>query len=92
MSLPSLDSVITFCRESEHNYEAPNLQNAKCSNKATWTVIFEDSVDKDELRFLKPLASTPPAPTFKVVQRMQRAVCLVLDTSRSMIYASIIFI
>ncbi|XP_056329948.1 calcium-activated chloride channel regulator 1 [Danio aesculapii] len=84
MSLPSLDSVITFCRESEHNYEAPNLQNAKCSNKATYTVIFEDSVDKDALRSLKPLASTPPAPTFKVVQRMQRTVCLVLDISGSM--------
>ncbi|XP_073674204.1 calcium-activated chloride channel regulator 1-like [Garra rufa] len=83
MFLPSLDSVSTFCRENEHNYEAPNLQNKKCG-KATWTVIFEDSVDKDVLRSLKPLQSSPPAPAFKVVQRMQRVVCLVLDVSGSM--------
>ncbi|KAF4103939.1 hypothetical protein G5714_014926 [Onychostoma macrolepis] len=83
MFLPSLDSVRTFCRENEHNYEAPNLQNKKCG-KATWTVIFEDSVDKDALRSLKPLKSSPPAPTFKVVQRMHRVVCLVLDVSGSM--------
>ncbi|XP_051717359.1 calcium-activated chloride channel regulator 1-like [Ctenopharyngodon idella] len=83
MFLPSLDSVSTFCRESEHNYEAPNLQNKKCG-KATWTVIFEDSVDKDALRSLKPLLSSPPAPSFKVVQRMHRVVCLVLDVSGSM--------
>ncbi|KAI2656096.1 Calcium-activated chloride channel regulator 4A [Labeo rohita] len=83
MFLPSLDSVTTFCRENEHNYDAPNLQNKKCG-KATWTVIFEDSVDKDALRSLKPLQTSPPAPTFKVVQRMHRVVCLVLDVSGSM--------
>ncbi|XP_067222283.1 calcium-activated chloride channel regulator 1-like isoform X2 [Chanodichthys erythropterus] len=83
MFLPSLDSVSTFCRENEHNYEAPNLQNKKCG-KATRTVIFEDSVDKDTLRSLKPLLSSPPAPTFKVVQRKHRVVCLVLDVSGSM--------
>ncbi|XP_048016191.1 calcium-activated chloride channel regulator 4A-like [Megalobrama amblycephala] len=85
MFLPSLDSVSTFsfCRENEHNYEAPNLQNKKCG-KATRTVIFEDSVDKDALHSLKPLLSSPPAPTFKVVQRMHRVVCLVLDVSGSM--------
>ncbi|XP_048016188.1 calcium-activated chloride channel regulator 1-like [Megalobrama amblycephala] len=83
MFLPSLDSVSTFCRENEHNYKAPNLQNKKCG-KATRTVIFEDSVDKDALRSLKPLLSSPPAPTFKVVQRKHRVVCLVLDVSGSM--------
>ncbi|KAK2881350.1 hypothetical protein QQF64_008339 [Cirrhinus molitorella] len=83
MFLPSLDSVSTFCRENNHNYEAPNLQNKKCG-KATWTVIFEDSVDKDALRSLKPLQSSPPVPVFKVVQRMHRVVCLVLDVSGSM--------
>ncbi|XP_067220887.1 calcium-activated chloride channel regulator 4-like isoform X2 [Chanodichthys erythropterus] len=83
MFFPSLDSVSTFCRENEHNYEAQNLQNKKCG-KATRTVIFEDSVDKDALRSLKPLLSSPPAPTFKVVQRKHRVVCLVLDVSGSM--------
>ncbi|XP_026081877.1 calcium-activated chloride channel regulator 3A-1-like [Carassius auratus] len=84
MFLPSLDPVTAFCRENEHNYEAPNLQNKKCGNKATWTVIFEDSVDKDALRSLKPLQSPPPPPSFKVVQRAQRVVCLILDVSGSM--------
>ncbi|XP_067220899.1 calcium-activated chloride channel regulator 1-like [Chanodichthys erythropterus] len=85
MFLPSLDSVsnFSFCRDKEHNYEAPNLQNKKCG-KATRTVIFEDSVDKDALRSLKPLLSSPPTLTFKVVQRMHRVVCLVLDVSGSM--------
>ncbi|XP_043115262.1 calcium-activated chloride channel regulator 3A-1-like [Puntigrus tetrazona] len=83
MFLPGLSSVSTFCRENEHNYEAPNMQNEKCG-KATWTVIFEDSVDKDALRSLKPLQSPPPPPSFKVVQRMQRVVCLILDVSGSM--------
>ncbi|XP_067307117.1 calcium-activated chloride channel regulator 1-like isoform X1 [Pseudorasbora parva] len=83
MFSPSLDSVSTFCREKEHNYEAPNLQNKKCG-KAAWTVIFEDSVDKDALRSLEPMKSSPPAPSFKVVQRMHRVVCLVLDVSGSM--------
>ncbi|XP_073673899.1 calcium-activated chloride channel regulator 1-like [Garra rufa] len=83
MFMPSLDSVSTFCQENEHNYEAPNMQNDKCG-KATWTVIFEDSVDKDALRSLKPLQSSPPPPSFKVVQRMQRVVCLILDVSGSM--------
>ncbi|KAF4103937.1 calcium-activated chloride channel regulator 1-like [Onychostoma macrolepis] len=83
MFLPGLDPVTTFCQENEHNYEAPNMQNKKCG-KATWTVIFEDSVDKDALRFLKPLQSPPPPPSFKVVQRKQRVVCLILDVSGSM--------
>uniref|UniRef100_A0A8C1ZEF1 Chloride channel accessory 1 n=1 Tax=Cyprinus carpio TaxID=7962 RepID=A0A8C1ZEF1_CYPCA len=83
MFLPSLNAVTTFCHENEHNYEAPNMQNKKCE-KATWTVIFEDSVDKDALRSLKPLQSPPPPPSFKVVQRKQRVVCLILDVSGSM--------
>ncbi|XP_048015955.1 calcium-activated chloride channel regulator 4-like [Megalobrama amblycephala] len=84
MFMPSLDSVITFCQAHEHNYEAPNLQNERCGNKPTWNVIFEDSVDKDTLPSLKPMSSSPPAPTFKVVQRKQRVVCLILDVSGSM--------
>ncbi|XP_051521929.1 calcium-activated chloride channel regulator 3A-1 [Myxocyprinus asiaticus] len=84
MFLPSLKSVNAFCREQEHNSVAPNMQNKKCSNKATWTVIFEDSVDSGALHSLKPLQSPPPAPSFKVVQRKHRVVCLVLDVSGSM--------
>uniref|UniRef100_A0A8C1RBD9 Chloride channel accessory 1 n=1 Tax=Cyprinus carpio TaxID=7962 RepID=A0A8C1RBD9_CYPCA len=82
LTLPEFP-VTAFCQENEHNYEAPNMQNKKCG-KATWTVIFEDSVDKDALRSLKPLQSPPPPPSFKVVQRKQRIVCLILDVSGSM--------
>ncbi|XP_057206516.1 calcium-activated chloride channel regulator 4A-like [Triplophysa rosa] len=84
IDLPSVDSVVAFCREDEHIGAAPNMQNEKCGNKATWTVIFEDSVDRDALQSLKPLPSPPPAPSFTVVQRMQRVVCLILDVSGSM--------
>ncbi|KAA0702251.1 Calcium-activated chloride channel regulator 1 [Triplophysa tibetana] len=79
----SFEKVVTFCREADHNGAAPNMQNEKCGNKATWTVIFEDSVDSDAFHSLKPLPS-PPAPSFTVVQRMQRVVCLILDVSGSM--------
>ncbi|XP_058655380.1 calcium-activated chloride channel regulator 3A-1-like [Onychostoma macrolepis] len=83
MFFPGLDPVTAFCQENEHNYEAPNMQNKKCG-KATWTVIFEDSVDKDALRSLKPPETPPPPPSFKIVQRTQRVVCLILDVSGSM--------
>ncbi|KAM9468702.1 calcium-activated chloride channel regulator 1-like [Clarias gariepinus] len=79
----TIDSTTAFCQEEEHNIEAPNEQNDKCG-KAIRTVIFQDSVDKDALHNLKPLQSAPPAPTFKVIQRGSRVVCLVLDVSGSM--------
>ncbi|XP_059370713.1 calcium-activated chloride channel regulator 1-like [Carassius carassius] len=78
-----LNNVTAFCQENGHYYETPNMQNKKCG-KATWSVIFEDSVDKDVLCSLKPLKSRPPPPSFKVVQRKQRVVCLILDVSGSM--------
>ncbi|XP_050958606.1 calcium-activated chloride channel regulator 3A-1 [Labeo rohita] len=84
MYFPSLDPVTAFCQENEHNNEAPNMQNKKCANKATWTVIFEDSVDKDALRSLKPPEIPPPPPSFRIVQRKTRVVCLILDVSGSM--------
>nr|XP_055053705.1 calcium-activated chloride channel regulator 4A-like [Misgurnus anguillicaudatus] len=75
---------VAFCREDEHDAAAQNLQNEKCGNRATWTVIFEDSVDSAALQSLQPLQSPPPAPSFTVVQRMKRVVCLILDVSGSM--------
>ncbi|XP_042595156.1 LOW QUALITY PROTEIN: calcium-activated chloride channel regulator 3A-1-like [Cyprinus carpio] len=84
MFLPSLDPVTAFCHENEHKNKNPKTQKINKSNKATWTVIFEDSVDKDALRSLKPPESPPPPPSFKIVQRKQRVVCLILDVSGSM--------
>ncbi|XP_036413642.1 calcium-activated chloride channel regulator 1-like [Colossoma macropomum] len=83
MYMQSVDSVTAFCHEGDHNAEAPNMQNQKCNSKATRTVIFQDSVDKDALQTLKPLQS-PSAPTFSVIQRRSRVVCLILDVSGSM--------
>ncbi|XP_058268995.1 calcium-activated chloride channel regulator 1-like isoform X1 [Hemibagrus wyckioides] len=89
MYSPSMDSVRAFCNEEEHNAEAPNEQNSKCKKLSTRTVIFQESVDKDALHNLKPLPSPPPAPTFRVLQRGTRVVCLVLDVSGSMANARI---
>ncbi|KAF5888635.1 epithelial chloride channel protein-like, partial [Clarias magur] len=75
--------MTAFCQEGDHNTEAPNDQNRKCG-KATRNVIFEDSVDATSLNTLNPLPSPPPAPTFKVIKRGSRVVCLVLDVSGSM--------
>ncbi|KAL7825206.1 hypothetical protein AOLI_G00324130 [Acnodon oligacanthus] len=75
------------CRSNvqrDHNAEAPNMQNQKCDNKATRTVIFQDSVDRDALQTLTPLQSSPPPPTFSVIQRQSQVVCLILDVSGSM--------
>ncbi|KAM9468703.1 calcium-activated chloride channel regulator 1-like [Clarias gariepinus] len=83
MYMQSIKSVKAFCKEEDHNYEAPNEQNKKCA-KATSTVIFQDSVDKNALLILKPLQSAPPAPKFQVIQREHRVVCLILDVSGSM--------
>ncbi|XP_066525167.1 calcium-activated chloride channel regulator 4A-like isoform X2 [Hoplias malabaricus] len=84
MFMQSLDSVKAFCHENEHNTEAPNMQNQKCDGKATRTVIFQDSVDRDALKTLSPLQTPPPPPLFKIIQRSGRVVCLILDVSGSM--------
>ncbi|KAL7825311.1 hypothetical protein AOLI_G00325180 [Acnodon oligacanthus] len=84
MYMQSINSVTAFCHEGDHNTEAPNMQNQKCNYKATRTVIFQDSVDRDALQTLTPLQSSPPPPTFSVIQRRHRVVCLILDVSGSM--------
>uniref|UniRef100_A0A4W4HJD1 Calcium-activated chloride channel N-terminal domain-containing protein n=1 Tax=Electrophorus electricus TaxID=8005 RepID=A0A4W4HJD1_ELEEL len=82
MYMQIIDSV-TFCQEDEHNRKAPNMQNEKCDNKATHTVIFQESVDKDALGTLLPLQARPPDPQIRVLSRGSRVVCLVLDVSGS---------
>uniref|UniRef100_A0A4W4HNJ6 Chloride channel accessory 1 n=1 Tax=Electrophorus electricus TaxID=8005 RepID=A0A4W4HNJ6_ELEEL len=84
MYMQIIDSVRAFCQEDEHNRKAPNMQNEKCDNKATHTVIFQESVDKDALGTLLPLQARPPDPQIRVLSRGSRVVCLVLDVSGSM--------
>ncbi|KAG9264853.1 calcium-activated chloride channel regulator 3A-1-like [Astyanax mexicanus] len=83
MYIQSLDSVNTFCGDEEHNTEAPNRQNIECNFRSTRSVIYKHSVDSAALQTLTPVPSPSP-PTFRVVQRRNRVICLILDVSGSM--------
>uniref|UniRef100_A0A4W5RCX7 VWFA domain-containing protein n=1 Tax=Hucho hucho TaxID=62062 RepID=A0A4W5RCX7_9TELE len=76
-----LNAVNEFCTKETHNTEAPNIQNRLCGNRGVEEVITSLSVDAGVA-----VVPTPPSilPTFTVVQRWQRVVCLVLDVSGSM--------
>ncbi|KAM5264959.1 calcium-activated chloride channel regulator 1 [Hipposideros larvatus] len=76
----SVDSVVTFCTEKNHNKEAPNQQNQKCNLRSTWEVIR----DSEDFKTTTPMTTQPPKPTFSLLQIAQRIVCLVLDKSGSM--------
>ncbi|XP_024421157.3 calcium-activated chloride channel regulator 1 [Desmodus rotundus] len=76
----SINSVVEFCTEKNHNKEAPNLQNQKCNLRSTWEVIS----DSDDFKKTNPMTTQPPKPTFSLLQIGQRIVCLVLDKSGSM--------
>ncbi|XP_067086441.1 calcium-activated chloride channel regulator 3A-1-like [Osmerus mordax] len=83
MYLQSIDSVVEFCNEKNHNTKAPNMQNRMCGGRSVQEVIFSSSVDSQKIPS-SSLTSPRPEPTFSVVQRKQREVCLVLDVSGSM--------
>ncbi|XP_015674488.1 calcium-activated chloride channel regulator 1, partial [Protobothrops mucrosquamatus] len=80
MYMQSLPSVTLFCNESNHNMEAPNLQNKICSYKSTWEVIMNSTDFASSSIINTPL----PDPTFTLMQARDRVVCLVLDVSGSM--------
>nr|XP_004653715.2 calcium-activated chloride channel regulator 1 [Jaculus jaculus] len=80
MFAQSLDSVVEFCTEKNHNKEAPSLQNQKCNLRSTWDVIS----DSEDFKQTTPMTTLPPTPTFSLLQIGQRIVCLVLDKSGSM--------
>ncbi|XP_002715574.2 calcium-activated chloride channel regulator 1 [Oryctolagus cuniculus] len=80
MFAQSIDSVVEFCTEQNHNKEAPNLQNQKCNFRSTWEVIS----DSEDFKKTTPMTTQPPTPTFSLLQIGQRIVCLVLDKSGSM--------
>ncbi|XP_059232992.1 calcium-activated chloride channel regulator 1-like [Mustela nigripes] len=80
MFSPSINSVVEFCTEKNHNKEAPNPQNQKCNLRSTWEVIR----DSEDFQKTTPMTTQPPAPTFSLLQIGQRIVCLVLDKSGSM--------
>ncbi|XP_054422903.1 calcium-activated chloride channel regulator 1 [Pteronotus mesoamericanus] len=76
----SINSVVEFCTEKNHNKEAPNEQNQKCNLRSTWEVIR----DSEDFKKTSPMRTQPPTPTFSLLQIGQRIVCLVLDKSGSM--------
>ncbi|XP_006898445.1 PREDICTED: calcium-activated chloride channel regulator 1 [Elephantulus edwardii] len=80
MFAQSINSVVQFCTEQNHNKEAPNMQNQKCNLRSTWEVIS----DSEDFKKTTPMNTQPPAPTFSLLQVGQRIVCLVLDKSGSM--------
>nr|KAF6381526.1 chloride channel accessory 1 [Pipistrellus kuhlii] len=75
-----VNSVVEFCTETNHNKEAPNLQNQKCNLRSTWEVIS----DSEDFKKTTPMTTPPPKPTFSLLQIGKRIVCLVLDKSGSM--------
>ncbi|XP_062308217.1 calcium-activated chloride channel regulator 3A-1-like [Osmerus eperlanus] len=79
----SIDSVVEFCNKKNHNAKAPNMQNRMCGGRSVEEVIFSSSVDSQNIPSCS-LPSPSPEPTFSVVQKQQRVVCLVLDISGSM--------
>ncbi|XP_007068840.2 calcium-activated chloride channel regulator 2 [Chelonia mydas] len=82
MYMQSLSSVIEFCNESNHNREAPNLQNRMCNYRSTWDVIISSMDFNNTL--LRTNISLPPPPTFSLLQKRDQVICLVLDVSHSM--------
>ncbi|XP_071983872.1 calcium-activated chloride channel regulator 1-like isoform X2 [Engystomops pustulosus] len=81
MYMQALPPITKFCDASNHNPEAPNLQNQICNYRSTWDVI-QNSTD---IQSTPPNpALTIPDPTFTLLQYSERVVTLVLDVSGSM--------
>ncbi|KFO28030.1 calcium-activated chloride channel regulator 4 [Fukomys damarensis] len=80
MFMQSIDSVVEFCNEKNHNREAPSVQNLKCNYRSTWEVIRES----EDFKSTTPMETPPPLPAFSLLRISERIVCLVLDKSGSM--------
>jgi calcium-activated chloride channel regulator 4 len=80
MFMQSIDSVVEFCNEENHNQEAPSLQNMKCDYRSTWEIIS----NSEDFKNSTPMETSPPPPVFSLLRPRERIVCLVLDKSGSM--------
>ncbi|XP_056379195.1 calcium-activated chloride channel regulator 1-like [Hyla sarda] len=81
MYMQALPTVTKFCDASNHNPEAPNMQNRMCNSRSIWDVI----MTSNDIESTQPNPGlTIPDPTFTVLQFSERVVTLVLDTSGSM--------
>ncbi|KAM4722892.1 uncharacterized protein WCC33_009073 [Rhinophrynus dorsalis] len=81
MYAQALSSVSEFCDASNHNTEAPTLQNRMCNSRSTWEVIMNST----DIKSTAPMAdSNIPMPSFSLLQYRDRVITLVLDVSGSM--------
>ncbi|XP_075688311.1 calcium-activated chloride channel regulator 1-like [Rhinoderma darwinii] len=81
MYIQALPDVTKFCDASNHNIEAPNMQNEMCNFRSTWDVIMSSN---DIISTLPAPDLSIPVPTFTLLQFSERVVTLVLDVSGSM--------
>ncbi|XP_071983614.1 calcium-activated chloride channel regulator 1-like [Engystomops pustulosus] len=77
----AISSVSEFCDSTNHNIEAPTLQNKMCNSLSTWEVIMNST----DITSTPPMSSTNiPVPSFSLIQKRDRVITLVLDVSWSM--------
>ncbi|KGL85220.1 Calcium-activated chloride channel regulator 2, partial [Tinamus guttatus] len=81
MYMQSLSSLAEFCDEHNHNREAPNLQNRMCDYRSTWEVIKNSTDFKNNPPVTNSSYITPPS--FSLLQKRDRVICLVLDISKT---------
>ncbi|XP_040263409.1 calcium-activated chloride channel regulator 1-like [Bufo bufo] len=82
MYMQALPDITKFCDGSNHNTEAPNMQNKMCNYRSTWDVIMSSND-------MKSTNTNPglsiPVPTVTLLHYYsQRVATLVLDVSGSM--------
>ncbi|KAK7814346.1 hypothetical protein U0070_027004 [Myodes glareolus] len=80
MYMQSIESVTEFCKDENHNKEAPSLHNKKCDQRSTWDVISSS----EDFSGNVPMDTPPSPPTFSLLKIHERIACLVLDVSWSM--------
>ncbi|XP_069824089.1 calcium-activated chloride channel regulator 4A-like [Dendropsophus ebraccatus] len=87
MYMQALPAVTMFCDASNHNPDAPNMQNRMCDARSTWDVI----INSTDIKSTQPNPGfSIPDPSFTLLQPSERVITLVLDTSEHMsIYSRI---
>ncbi|XP_075689079.1 calcium-activated chloride channel regulator 1-like isoform X2 [Rhinoderma darwinii] len=80
MYSPGLQSVSGFCDETNHNMEAPTMQNRLCNCHSTWDIIKNSS----DIVSTDPREDTIPEPTFTLLRYRERVITLLIDVSGSM--------
>ncbi|XP_069594073.1 calcium-activated chloride channel regulator 1-like [Ranitomeya imitator] len=81
MYSPGLQPLSGFCDESNHNLEAPTMQNRMCDCHSTWDIIKNSS----DIASSEPRENfIIPEPTFQILQYRDRVITLLIDVSGSM--------